>query len=221
MSDVGSAAAAAPPVAMESIGDAAAGRLQALRSDPAFGAKRLGGDAAASNEFKTLMSIVHGEHDDATQAALAASIDLKPKPSLAAAERQQAADAAAAEAMRPNLGVLSGKYSSEEISNLSNDIGQWLGGLKLPPTTNKTILDRISSEGPKVGAMTPDERSAWITQQRQVLEGAARSKEVADGWMAAARKLLEGSKYDLSGNAPVLFDAYVVRHLALAAAQRK
>jgi hypothetical protein len=75
---------------METVAEAASIRLSTLRSDPVFGAKRLAGDASAVNEFKTLMEIQHGGHDDAAKAALAASIDLKLRPTLAAATRAKA-----------------------------------------------------------------------------------------------------------------------------------
>jgi hypothetical protein len=215
------APAAAPAPAMETVGEAASIRLSTLRSDPAFGARRLAGDAAAVNEFKTLMEIQHGGHDDAAKAALAASIDLKPRPTLAAATRARAEAETAAAATRVNIPFsVASTLTPEELNGLRDDIGGWMTGLNLPPSTARTVLSRISEQGPKVSAMTPADRAAWLADQERMLVGAAGSKELAAEWRAGAEKLLKGAKYNL-GNSVALSDAFVIRHLAMAAAAAK
>jgi hypothetical protein len=219
MSDVAGAPApgAAPVPAMETIGEAASIRLSTLRSDPAFGAKRLAGDASAVNEFKTLMEIVHGGHDDAAKTSLANSIKLEARPTLAAAARAKAEAETAAAANRVNIPhSVASTLTPEELSGLRDDIGGWMTGLNLPPSTARTVLARISEQGPRVSAMTPDDRAAWLADQERMLVGAAGSKERAAEWRASAEKLLKGTKYHL-GNSMALSDAFVIRHLAIAA----
>jgi hypothetical protein len=221
MSDVAGASApgVAPVPAMETIGEAASIRLSTLRSDPAFGAKRLAGDASAVNEFKTLMEIVHGGHDDAAKTSLASSIKLEPRPTLAAATRAREAAETTAAATRLNIPFeVASKLTPEERTNLTADIGAWANGLSLPASTIRTVLDRLSSEGPRVSAMSEADRSAWVQRQNSMLDGAAGSKEKADGWRAAAKTVLGNSKY---AGSLVLNDAFIVRHLAMAAAASK
>jgi hypothetical protein len=218
MSDV----AGAPAPAMETIGEAATNRLEALRRDPEFGARRLAGDAGAVNEHRTLLHILHGEGlDDAARLALATSIQLAPRPTLAAAARAKAEADAAASATRLQLPFeVAGTLTPEERTNLATDVGAWAGGLNLPTSNTRIILDRISAEGARVAGMTDADRAAWLAKQEAMLVGAAGSKERAAEWRASAEKLLAGKKYNLK-ESPVLSDAFVIRHLAMAAAAKK
>jgi hypothetical protein len=227
MSDVAGAptpapdAPAGPALGVPSFAESASAQLTALKGDREFGARYLKGDAGARNQMRTLLELAHGNLSEADQAALASSIKLERTPSIAAGEKARAAAEAQTAATTPNLPYAVTKdLTPQQQHDLRADIGSWMGSLQLPSSISQTVLSRISSEGPKIGAMSPEDRAVWVDRQNAMLDRAAGGKEIADQWRADAAKLLGGSKYN-TGNSPILFDAYIVRHLAIAAANRK
>jgi hypothetical protein len=229
MSDVAGAptpapdAPSGPALGMPSFAETASERLTALKGDREFGARYLKGDADARNQMRTLLELAHGNLNEADQAALASSIKLERTPSIAAGEKARAAAEAQAAATTPNIPYAVTKdLTLQQQNDLRADISGWMSSLSLPPSTASTVLGRISSEGPKVSAMSPEDRAAWVARQDEMLNRSAGAggKELADRWRADAAKLLGGSKYTAE-NSPILRDAYVVRHLAIAAANRK
>jgi hypothetical protein len=212
---------AAPALALESYTDAAVGCLETLRVDRAFGAKRLAKDAEAVNLHSTLMQIAHGGHDAAMNAQLAESIGLKPRATLAAAEKARAAAEAASEATRVELPYqLTSKLTPQEAVDLRSHMSTWAANLNLPQSTTRLILDRVASQGPSLAKMSPEAHQAWIDKQNAMIDKVAGSKEVADQWRAAARKLFDTTSFNHT-SAPVLHDAFIVANLATAAGLRK
>jgi hypothetical protein len=208
-------AGAAPPVALETLTEAATNRLDALRNDPAFGAKRLAGDHAARNEHSTLLQILHGEGlDDAARSALAASIQLTPRPTLAAATRAKAEAQAAAAASAVKVPFdLASKLGPEGAATLAGDAGAWLDSLGLPSSIRQTVSNRITEMGPRVGKMSADEQREWTAKQDAMLLGSAHGDQaIVDKWHASAKKVLAGSKY---AAALITRDSFIVRALAL------
>jgi hypothetical protein len=222
MSDVSGApdvGAGAAPLALPTFAEAASERLSDLKRDGEFAGKYLGGSADARNQMKTLLTIAHGGVDEATAATLAESVKLVRIPSAAAAERQRQAAETAAAAGKVNIPFeLASKLGPEETTTLANDAGAWLNSLQLPASIRQTVSGRISEMGPRVGRMSAEEQRAWVSEQDKMLAGAAGSPERAAQWRASAEKVLAGSKY---AGALITRDAFIVRHLALAADAKK
>jgi hypothetical protein len=222
MSDIAGAAApvagggdggpAAPTVAMESYADAATGRLAALKADRAFGARRLAKDAEATNLHATLMQLAYGERSEADQAALAESIGLLRRSTMAAAEKAQAAANAAAEVTRVTLPYEVAKgLTPEQSADLGARMAEWAGSLGLPPSTTRTVLDRITQMGPRLSRLSPEDHARWLDRQNVILDRLAKSKELADEWRATAKAVFNRSEF--FSEMPVLQDAAIVRHL--------
>ena len=208
-------------MAPELIRQAATDKLAALKRDPVFADAYLKGGAEQRNTMHTLLELAHGQRSEAEQRELASSIKLEPLLTLRAAERQRDEAAAATDATKPNIPYsVASKYTPEQVGALQDDISTWASGLKLSPTSARTVLDRIASDGPKVAAMSPAELTTWLQDQDRMLIGAAGSREKAAAWRADATKVLQGGKYNLESS-PVLHSAWIIRHLAIAASAQK
>jgi hypothetical protein len=129
---------------METIHEAASNRFAALRADRSWGARVLAKDAAAVNERQTLLEILHGTGDDAAKAALASSIKLEQRPTLAAAERQQQAAADAAADLAPNLGQWGRGVGAEVAAQTTAELSDWARSLPLSPSTAKALLQQMA-----------------------------------------------------------------------------
>jgi hypothetical protein len=204
---------------MPTFAETAAARISDLKRDPEFAGKYLAGGAGARNEMKTLLTLAHGIVDDATAATLADSIKLVRVPTAAAAERerQAAQEKADTATLKVNWGV-SSSANPQELAAAKENMSGWVASMNLPPSTARTVLDRIGEQGPKIDAMDEAGRAAWLAEQRRVLLGAAGSEARLSEWVAGARKMLAGSKY---ANSYIAHDAWIVRHLAIAASARK
>jgi hypothetical protein len=223
MSDVsaaptGDAAAALP--AMETFREAAENRFAALRADLSFGQKILAGDAAAANERRTLIEILHGDRDEAAVKALAASIKLEPRPTLAAARRAAAETVAAASAGAPQYSYKDRtELGGAALQGITTEMREWTAAIGLPTTVAKTVTQAIADSG--VRGMDGPAYTAWRDRQDAILLGAAHGdRKVVEGWRAAASKVLAGGKFSFD-NSPVLHNAFVIRHLAHVGASRK
>jgi hypothetical protein len=200
MSDISGAAAPATDtpssLGVPSFAETANERLTSLKRDPEWTSKWAQGSASHRNELKSLLTLAHGGLSEADQTALATSIKLERTPSIAAGEKARAAAETAAAASMPVLPFqLASKLTPEQANDLRTDIGSWANGLNLPPSTQRVVLDRISSEGGKVSAMSPEDRAAWVQRQNTMLDRAAGSKEKADAWRAdAARASVESDR---------------------------
>ena len=229
MSDVSRApppAAGSPPpapasIAMETLGEAAGNRMAAIKADREFGAKVLAGDAAAINERRTLLEILHGAGDEASKAALAKSIGLEPRPTLAAAQRQSEAAAAAAEALRPNYGEFGRSLGADGLADTTRDLSTWVKSTGLPDTTSKLVLQHVADEGARLMKMSPEEKATWAKRQDDlVLKMAHGDEATVNAWRAAAKKAVAGSAFTYDTSL-VLYSAYLVRTLALAGNLKK
>jgi hypothetical protein len=209
--DTGNAAPAASPVAMETLHEAASNRFATLKADRAWGARVLAKDPAAVNERQTLLQILHGTGDDVSKSALAASIGLEPRQTLAAADRAKAEADAAAELTRVRVPYEVAKNLSPlDAANLQSHMSEWAGSLGLPPSTTRTILDRITAQGPALAKMSPEDHARWLDRQNVILDRMAKSKELADEWRATAKAVFD--KAGFFNQMPVLNDAAIVRH---------
>jgi hypothetical protein len=94
----------------------------------------------------------------------------------------------------------------------------WVTSLNLPSSIQRTVLDRIASQGPRLDAMSEPERATWLREQERMLIAAAGSQEKAATWLASARQVLKDSKH---ANSYIAHDAFVIRNLALVADARK
>jgi hypothetical protein len=212
-------AGVAPAVAMPSIAEAAASRLSDLKWDREFAGKYLGGSADAKNMMQTLLHLAHSNLDDATAATLADSVKLVRLPSAAVAERQREQAQARAEAATLKVPFdVASKHPPAEVAAATQNMSGWVASLELPPSIQRTVLDRISSEGPKIDAMSEPQRAAWLGEQERMLIAAAGSQEKAAAWFASARQVLKDSKH---ANSYISRDAFIIRNLALVADARK
>jgi hypothetical protein len=229
MTDVGTAGAAAPAAgadagsgplpALETLHEAASNRFESLKADRAFGARVLAKDAAAVNERKTLLEILHGTGDDTSKAALAKSIALEPRETLASAMRVKAESDAAAAALAPNLGDWGRRAGPEVAAQVTADLSNWVRGLALSPDTSKALLQHIADEA---NVRHADEASAmaWLEREDKLLLDTARGdRRTVDLWRAQASKALAGSKYTLDSSF-ALNSAYAIRMLAIAGATK-
>jgi hypothetical protein len=187
--------------AMESYTDAATARLTELKSNAEWRTKYLAGGARERDEFRTLQELAHGQgRDDASRAALAESIGLKPRASLALAERQHQAASDAAAALAPNLGDWRRRAGPELAAQVTADLSTWVSGLPLSPDTQKTLLQHIADEA---NVKHADEASAmaWLEREDKILLDTARGdRKKVDLWRAQASKALAGSKYTLDSS---------------------
>jgi hypothetical protein len=115
-------------------------------------------------------------------------------PSLGAGEKARAAAQSAAEATTLAVPYSVAKtLTPQQQTDLRADIGGWDASLQLPPSISQTVLSRISSEGPKVSVMSPEDRAAWVAQQDKMLLGVAaetkhssiNGKKLPQSWLAA------------------------------------
>jgi hypothetical protein len=214
---------ASPPIAptMESFTDAATSRLSELKSNAEWRTRYLAGSPREREEFRTLQELAYGQgRDDASRAALADSIGLKPRASLALAERQQQAASDAAAALAPNLGALGRTLGPEGAAQVIADLSTWVRGLPLSPDTSKVLLQKIADEA---NAQHADEASAmaWLEREDKILLDTARGdRRQVDLWRSQAKKALVGSKYTLD-NSFALNSAWAIRMLANAGANLK
>jgi hypothetical protein len=213
-------AGAAPAVALPTIAEAAASQLNDLKWDREFAGRYLGGSADAKNTMRTLLTLAHGTGlDDATAATLADSVKLVRLPSAAVAERQQRKAQAKTEAAALKVPWdVAAKFPPAEVAAATQNMSGWVASLELPSSIQRTVLDRISSEGPKLDAMSDGERATWLGEQERMLIAAAGSQEKAAAWFAGARQVLKDSKH---ANSYISRDAFIIRNLALVADARK
>jgi hypothetical protein len=216
----GDTGAPAPAVALETLGEAASNRFAALQADKAFGAKVIAGDHEAKNLRSTLIQILHGPHDDAAKATLAESIGLKPRPTVAAAQRAASEAAAAADARTPQFSHQDRTdHTPAGLANVSKELGDWTAAIGLPPSIAKTVTQAIVSSG--VRSMDRETYAAWSAKQDAILLAAAHNDaDTVKAWKEAAAKVLAAGKFNFE-NSPALHSAQVIRSLALAASVRK
>ncbi len=216
----GADAGPSPMPAMETLHEAATNRLDALRADSAFGARVLAQDAAAVNERRSLMEIIHGAGDEASKAALAASIKLEARPTLAAAERQREAVQAAADARAPQYSYQDrGDFGSAGLGNVTKELNEWTVSIGLPASTAKTVTQAVVNSG--IRTMDAQTFSAWKERQDSMLLGAAHGDhDLVKSWRDAAAKVLAAGKYNFD-NSAALNSAFVIRVLANVGATRK
>jgi hypothetical protein len=228
MSDVGQADAggaiaegAPAPIApaMESYGEAATSRLAELKNSAEWRSKYLAGGAREREEFRGLHELAYGQgRDDAANAALAASIGLQPRASLALAERAKASADAVAADLAPNLGEWGRGVGADVAARTTAELSQWVKGLPLSHETGKALLQHVANEG--AVPRTDEQRLAWLEGQDKILLDTAHGDRTkVDTWRAQANKALAGSKWTLD-NAFALNSAWSIRMLAIAGANK-
>ena len=230
MSDVTGAPASAPPLApaaassspapvLESLHEAAANRFEALQQDRSHGSKILARDADAINVRKTLLEIMHGAGDETSKVALAASIGLQPRPTLAAGQRQNEATAAAEAARSPAYSYGDRSEFGSGLSNVTSEFNAWTAEIGLPPTIAKTVVQAAVNSG--VRKMDAAAYATWKDRQDELLLRTAHNDPaVVQSWRDAAAKVLARGKFNF-GNSAALNSAQVVRSLALFAGTMK
>jgi hypothetical protein len=207
---------------MPTFAETAGERIAALKADKSWGSKYLDGDSSARNEMKTLLALAHGNLAEADQTRLAASIKLERIPSVAAGERQREAAQTAVAALSPhyNYGTKQ-EFGAAGVANIDKELREWSAGLGVPSSTERTVLQRVAETGEQTRKMTPEQFTSWRETQDRMLLGAAHGDpDLVAKWKADAAKVLSKGKFNFE-NSGTLHDAFIIRTLALAGANRK
>jgi hypothetical protein len=222
--DTGAAAPVAPaasPVAIETLHESASNKFATLMASRDWRGRVLARDPAAVNERQTLLQILHGTGDDESKTALAKSIGLEQKATLAAADQQRQAAADANADLAPNLGQWARAVGPQAAAQETAILTDWARSLPLSPETAKSLLQHVADTGNQMIPRTEAQRLTWLEDEDRILLGTARGdRRQVDVWRAQAAKALAGSKMNLD-NSILLNSAYAIRTLANAGANLK
>jgi hypothetical protein len=228
MTDIGNqpgGAPAAPPnlaPVMPSWSDTARIRIESNKANSEYRELYLAGDAAKANEMRTLHAIMAGNGSDAELAALAETVGLERRPTLAAAEKARVAAAAMApKNYRPLYGRFGQEVPTEQLALVDRELTGWASEMKFAPAVGRAITQRVVDVGTSLREKSPEALSAWLSAQDDaLLRIAGGDQKLVDQWKDQATKFLQGkgSKFT-PANSIALRDAWAVRTLAGLGAQ--
>jgi hypothetical protein len=227
MTDVGNqpgGTPAAPPnlaPVMPSWSDTARIRIEANKASSEYRTAYLAGDAAKGNEMRTLHAIMAGNGSDAELAALAESVGLERRPTLAAAEKERVAAAAMEpKNYRPLYGRFGADLPPDHLANIDKELTGWAAEMKFAPAVGRAITQRVVDVGTQLREKTPEALTSWLSDQDAALLRIAGDQATVDRWKDQATKYLQGkgSKFT-PANSIALRDAWAVRTLAGLGAQ--
>ena len=175
--------------------------LQTTGADEQSVAALIRSDHATEAELRALGHVAEADQLKSTREGRAAEwraaaglpASSQPDPAVvAAAEHGVRLNAVAADYRGADLNSFAQGRDPERVENARSELSELMSSLKIDVASGKFIMEHVANEGPKVAAMTPEARDAWIWEQERAL---ARSAQIRG---TTVEKLKENAKSMLS-----------------------
>jgi hypothetical protein len=114
---------------------------------------------------------------------------------------------------QPDMGKLPLELPTEKLGVALSELRGFAAAMKFEPTIGSAICSHIASEGPRLAAMSADDRGAWLITQQRMAGGVAELEAL----VAQAKAALSGAKHNLATdlmNSPwIMSDVWLARTL--------